>query len=112
MKTHRFPLSHKLFLLGGAILLLGDAVLFLQNTHATLLPNAADILNANKGLLLYSSGSGNSFAVGSRESSATSSLVSDFGNSGVMSGDRWLHLSPDRKLLSVTINPLGTDSPP
>src|SRR6266436_1358675 len=112
MEIHRFSLTHKLFLLASVILLFGVAILFLHKTHATLLPNASGILSANKGLLLYSSGSGNTFGVRSLESSATPSIVSDFGNTTSMKGDRWLHLSPDRKLLSVTINPLGTDSPP
>ena len=112
MKTRRFSLTHKFVLLAVAILLLGGAVIFSRHTHATLLPSANDILNENKGLLLFSSGGGNSFAVGALESSATSSLVSDFGNGSTMRGDRWLHLSPDRKLISITINPLGTDSPP
>jgi hypothetical protein len=98
----RLSSTHKLFLLGGVILLFGSAVLFLHYTHATLLPNANDILSANKGLLLYSAGGGNDFAVGSLESSPTSSLVSDFGNDKFPNARKWLYLSPDRKLIAVT----------
>jgi Tol biopolymer transport system component len=114
MKTQRFlaSLKHKLFFVGAAVIAICSIAFALPRTHATLVPSATDILRANKGLLLYSSGSGNNFAVGALESSSSFQLVSDFGNSVAMRGDRWLHLSPDRKLVSVTINPLGTDSPP
>jgi Tol biopolymer transport system component len=114
MKLHRLRSSskHKILFVAAAAFAVCSIAFALPHTHATLGPSATDILSANKGLLLYSSGSGNNFAVGALESSATSSLVSDFGNSVAIKGDRWLHLSPDGKLLSVTINPLGTDSPP
>jgi Tol biopolymer transport system component len=107
-----FSFVHKLILAGGGILLVSGAFLFLHQTHATLLPNANDILNANKSLLLFSAGGGNNFVVASLRSSEVSPIVSDFGNSKFENAQKWLYLSPDRKLIAVTLNPIGGDSTP
>jgi Tol biopolymer transport system component len=108
MKTQTFSRTQKLSLLVAAILFFAGVLFFLHPTRATVVPSANDILNANKGLLLYSSGGDNNFAVGSLESSAvTSSLVSDFGSGVTANYKKELYLSPNRKFLAITLDSIG-----
>jgi Tol biopolymer transport system component len=103
----QFRLNHKSAFLVSLLFLLGSVVFFLHHTQATLLPSPNEILNASRGLLLYSSGGGDNFAVDSLESSVTSSLVSDFGNSVTANYKKELYLSPDRNLVAITLDPIG-----
>ncbi|MDP2598454.1 MAG: hypothetical protein Q8P49_01340 [Candidatus Liptonbacteria bacterium] len=112
MTSQRLSLRHKVILIGTPIVLLCGVFSF-YFTHANPFLGGNDIPNTSTGLLLYSEGSGNNFAVGSlRLSDIAPSPVSDFGNSKFQNFGKELYLSPDRKLVAVTLVPIGEEAWP
>ncbi len=107
----RFPLTHKFIFLAAVALLLATSFFFLPHTHANpdVSANVAPI--QSKGLLLDSSFDGNKATVETVKLSANASqIISDFGNNIAKNSTKELYLSPDRKLIAITFDPIGEES--
>ncbi len=112
MKLYRLSLTHKLGLMvAGVLLFVGIVFFFLPHTHANPDVTANIAAIQSSGLLLDSSFDGHNATVESMKLSADASqAVSDFGNSKFGNYTKWLHLSPDRKLVAVTLNSIEDES--
>ena len=110
MKTQTFSLTHKFVLLAVVIVLVGGVVLVLPHTRANSELSASVVPIQGKGLLLDSSFDGNRTTVESVKLSVDApQVVSDFSNSKFQNYGKKLFLSPDRRLVAVELNPIGTE---
>jgi hypothetical protein len=111
MAVRRFPSNQKISFLAILVLLLGSLVFFLPRTHANPDLSTGTATIQSNGLLLDSSFDGNMATVESVKLSANASQpVSDFGDSAYAGyPEKELYLSPNRKLLAITITPPGDD---
>jgi WD40 repeat protein len=111
MATRRFLSNRKLLLLVAATLFFCGVVFFsLPRTHANSVLGPNYTLIQNQGLLLNSSFDGNSATVESVKLSANAlQVVSDFGNGATQNDLKELFLSPDRKLIAITLAPIGEE---
>ncbi len=112
MTTQRLLPKHGFLFLMTTIIFLGGLFYFYR-THANSIVNGSNISNQSSGLLLYSAGGSNNFAIDfSLPTGAVSQIVSDFGNSTFQNANKELYLSPDRKLVAVTLDPVGEEVGP
>jgi dipeptidyl aminopeptidase/acylaminoacyl peptidase len=111
MKLQKSSLTHKFVLLTPLALILGGIGFFLPHTHANSDLSASNTLNQSKGLLLDSVFDGNKATVESTKLSANApQVMADFGNSRTQSDTKELYLSPDRRLVAITFDPIGEEA--
>ena len=105
----RNPLSFRHIALFVLPVFLGG-LFFIYHTHATSASSANNNSIAGGDSLIYSTSDGSNDFVGVLPFSSNATQVgSDFGNSTIPNGDKQLFLSPDRKLIAVTVIPPGDD---
>jgi len=99
-----------IILIVSVALVAGGILAFLPRTHANSDLSANVVPSQSTGLLIDSSFDGGNATVESVKLSADApQIVSDFGNNKFENYTKWLYLSPDRKLVAVTLNPIGPD---
>lgn len=103
--------THKFVFAAVAIVLIGSVVLLLPRTRANSEVSMNLVPVKSTGLLLSSSFDGKTATVESLKLSVDApQAISDFGNNEFGSYTKWLHLSPDRKLVAVTLNSIQEES--